>query len=540
MNYIPTLLLGTGLLVAWVLPVDAARVTLTFNKSVELPAAGMRVKMIPDARETPLQAPQAFIYQIRNGDQERKEERYTPVDMWRQSQVVGHWIGRHDNELLLSWMNHPLPTGFAGEHATRATYDEKVANATPPPTVQTEAEATRWVSDFTGCATPSVQRVEGGPTRLAPVLRYRLDDTGKYQVAYAFRLNRIPGKTAGTTWMCALFTLNREVGMESACKAIETEFLGTLTFTSLSRSPADTTTADKSTNDKNPDKEGGDTRKQVLNSILNMNGWWYNAGPHYIILSNLKGSGRLWVEQLQKKMAAIRPAYAQCIPAPAANTISVIRIPATGDEYVNYVGTNSAWSGGMWVPARKELLLRAASDQNTRDLRKNLFRVAFHEGFHQYAFYAFNQSSCSLWFNEGFAQYFENATLVNGKIRIEEDPRIIPLLQKMTQERQLDLDRLFHLTNENFYNENDAIRRQNYALAWALVYYLKKGAGAEMKSPFADLLNRYVTAMHRNGGNAEAATETMLEGIDLPKLQLDFNRFWHSSARQATARRHNP
>jgi hypothetical protein len=99
-----------------------------------------------------------------------------------------------------------------------------------------------------------------------------------------------------------------------------------------------------------------------------------------------------------------------------------------------------------------------------------------------------------------------------------------------------DLGRLLRLSREQFYDLMMQLRAWNYAMAWAFVYYLKK----EAKGPFSGMLDDYILAMRRNGGNAELATETMLNGVDLKKLQLDFERFWQSNTRQSAARRFDP
>jgi hypothetical protein len=54
------------------------------------------------------------------------------------------------------------------------------------------------------------------------------------------------------------------------------------------------------------------------------------------------------------------------------------------------------------------------------------------------------------------------------------------------------------------------------------------------------LLDKYVAAMLRNGGSAELATDAMLDGVDLKRLQSDFQKFWQSNSRQSAARRYDP
>ncbi|MEI6788540.1 MAG: hypothetical protein WCL49_08685 [bacterium] len=103
-----------------------------------------------------------------------------------------------------------------------------------------------------------------------------------------------------------------------------------------------------------------------------------------------------------------------------------------------------------------------------------------------------------------------------------------------------DLNSVFRISWEQFYCKDPLEREDNYAMAWAVVYYLKKGFGSDASSPFAGLLENYATAMQVEGKTAEEATESMLKGVDVKAMSLDFRQFWHSLARQSLARRYDP
>ncbi len=531
----------------WVVPSQAARPTLSFLKAVDLPDLRIRIKLIPDARETPPPSPAVYTYEFKGAGRSWKEDRYAPVEMWRHSQFAGQWVGRFDNRLVLATMTCLFAGEVTERHMTREAYENKIAGMDPAITaVQTEASVARWMADFTGCPALDGKRLESVSTRVSPIIRYRFDGAGGNRVAYAFRLNRQPLSVENTAspWICALFELNPDIKLESACQAIERDFLGSLTLLASSsvRSSKPALGENHSFNKKSGDDESGDlmsARRQVVESIRNMNGWWYDASAHYILLSNQKGSQKVWVDQLHKAMDMIRGAYARCIPENPTAAISVIRLPATGEEYTTYVGAEYSWTGGVWMPGRKELVIRPMGDGN-RDKRKNMIRLAFHEGFHQYAFYAFKQADSSLWFNEGYAELFANAVFANGRVKLEEDPRAMMILKGELGGPRCDLRALFHMSREQFYNPNKDVREANYAMAWGLVYYLKKGVEADPASPFSKLLSSYVEAMRKNGGKEEDATITMLEGVDIQKLEADFRRFWHSPTRLAAARRYDP
>ena len=539
-----TLIAGLAcLIVAGSGSVQAAKPTLTFLKPVDLPEVGLRINLMPDARETPPPSPQVYSYRCMDRDMEWKEDRYAPADLWRHKQYAGQWVGRYGNSLMLATMTSRLPGEFKERHVTRETYEKQVAatgGAGVP--VQDEADVTGWVAEFTDCPAVSGERVPRMPGRLDPVFCFRLDPQVPHRVAYAFRMNRSPVVTNAPSWGCAIFDVSPDISMEVACRAIEKEFLATVSLVAVVRPPV--APAKTAVNKAalpiggSPEKEAA--RQQVTESIRNMKGWWVDASAHYIVLSNLKGNVKTLVEQLNKSMDALRATYARCLPEAPENEVSVIRMPATPEEYLAYVGSESAWTSGMWIPSRRELLIRALTDVGNQEKRRGLFRVAFHEGFHQYAFYALNHADPAMWFNEGYAQFFENAVILNGHVRIDENPRAVGVIKQMVNEGRADLARLLRLSREEFYDADDTVRAEHYALAWALVYYLKKGVSAEANSPYIGLLDKYVVAMRISGKNADEATAVMLDRVDLAKLTLDFERFWKSTTRQAAARRYDP
>jgi len=511
----------------------SARPILTFIKSAELPDMGLTLKLMPEAREVPPASPAAFLYQFTHGDQTWKEERFSPIELWKQGQLAGQWVGRDDNKLILAEISRLPPKGDPGKHVTKAMYEQEGAAATNDNPLASEADMACWVSSFADYPHPAGKRLDKQFTRLSSVWIYRLDDLFPNRVVYVFRVikgNGTPG------WVCAQFDLNPQIRIETACGIIEKEFLGSISTMTTTRRAAPRESLTATGKDVVDSEALMSTRQQVINSIRNLKGWWYDITPDYIILSDMKGGAGSMVEQFKVSMKALRNAYKQCIPEPEEKAIGVVRIPATQQEYRDYVGEDNSWTYGLWDPRRKELVICPAGEgAGARVKRLGVLRVAFHEGFHQYAFYALGQVDISMWFNEGYAQYFENASLSNGRLSIEEFPQALATLKPLWNGSRTDLRRLFSLNREKFYDPNEQIRAGNYALSWALVYYLKRDAA----SPYYGLLDKYVVAMRNNGVNAEQATETMLAGVDLKRLQTDFERFWQSASRQSAARRFN-
>jgi hypothetical protein len=525
------------------LPALAETPCLRFIKPVDLPSLGLRVNLMPDSCEMPPFSPQIFLYSAVGGNEKRKEERYQPADLWWHTQQAGRWTGRYENNLVLIRMTHRLPKGFKDPHVTREVYQERVSGAgAVGGLVQSQDDVRGWMADYTGNRAITGEKVERLSARVDPIIRFCLGPADPYRVAYAFRLNRNAEGTSPATWIAAIFEVSPKIPMETAMRSVEKEFVASLSFLTIMQ-PASVVSKSSSATVKGDAGKSDDlliARKQAEESIRNMTGWWFLESSRYIVLSNLKGSSKLMVEQLDKAMGTIRVAYARCLSESQKNSVCVIRMPATPLEYKTYVGPNLEWTGGVWIPDRKEMLIRPVVEGSSQEKRRSLFRLAFHEGFHQYAFYAMDQAHASMWFNEGMAQFFENAVIVNGRIRIEEDPRALGRVKAVLEKGGFDLNSVFRISREQFYSTDPSEREDNYAMAWAVVYYLKKGFGGDASSPFAGLLENYATAMQVEGKTAEEATESMLKGVDIQRMSLDFRQFWHSLARQSVARRYDP
>jgi len=91
---------------------------------------------------------------------------------------------------------------------------------------------------------------------------------------------------------------------------------------------------------------------------------------------------------------------------------------------------------------------------------------------------------------------------------------------------------------EAFYSGNKIVLGRNYALAWALVYYLRKGVPLEKDSVAEGVLDRYEEALWSTG-NAEGATDAAFQGVDMDAFDKEFRKFWTTSHKRQAAERKN-
>lgn len=511
-------------------------------KATELPAIGLKVNVMPQVREAPLPPPSVFTYTFTEGARSWKSDMYAPYDLWLQSQLANRWIDDHSNTLIIATISLPLPKGGSTPHVPREDYEKQVVELQKQQTPWTTETLSQWVADFVGAESVKAQSIAKRPSNLQDLLAFSIPGQPT-QLAYAFRLNRAASgqSRAVTTWFLALFDLNPEISRDSAQNTINTDFLAKLT---CSKTTPPATTGPSKTFQTPPtsktmprSSEFVASRNQVANSIKSMKDWWYVETANYIILSNLKTRHRIMVKELQEDVECLRAVFEQFMPPRKEVTaVSVIRVFAEPAEYEAYVPAAFSWSSGIWMSDRKELVIKPADWGGNKEQREAVKHTAYHEAFHQYIFYAFDQLQPMAWFNEGYATFFGGASIGNGKLEVTEDPYRLKCFQERLSEGPLRLDRFLRLPYNEFYDKDKKVLEQNYALAWALVYYLRKGAMLEKPAPYARILDRYGDALWQTR-DPEKATDAAFDGIDIAKFEQDFVKFWGSKNKRSSAER---
>ena len=514
-------------------------------KAAELPAIGLKINVMSQSREAPLPPPSTYSYTIGDGVRTWKTNLYAPDELWSDSQAAGRWVDEHSNTLTLATITLPLPQPFTkdfpGPHVPRELYNASAAGLRQAQAAWTPEALAQWVADFAGASSAKAQAVAKRPFNLQDLLAFSLEGQ-PWRFAYVFRLNRASAgqSKAATTWFLALFDLNPGVNMESALASINADFLAKVTSARTSppaaatpRTPATPSAARKAA--RSPEFLA--SRDQVANSIKNMKDWWFVETPNYIILSNMKARRSVMITELQEDVEYLRAAYEQFMPPrKAIKAISVIRIFAESKEYDAYVPPSMTWSSGIWMPDKQELVIRPVEWGGSKDKRAMVLRVTFHEAFHQYIFYAMDEKQAAAWFNEGYANVFGTASLTDRKLSVEEDPYYAKAVEERLAAGPLDLNRFLHLSYEEFYAKDQKTMEHNYALAWGLVYYLRKAAHLEKPPTYAGILDKYGDALWETG-DPDKATDGAFADVDLAKFQRDFTKFWDSKNKRSAASR---
>ncbi len=170
-------------------------------------------------------------------------------------------------------------------------------------------------------------------------------------------------------------------------------------------------------------------------------------------------------------------------------------------DFLGSLGIKAQHSGGMFfVTHHARGLATYVDEQRTSET----FAVLQHEGFHQFAWTHLGPA-LPTWANEGLAQYFEDAPLVNGRLVVgtTDGGRLSRVRTALEDHKTLPLGTLFGMSGlqwgEALHNDADHSGLV-YAQSWSVVYFLIHGEDGR----YRDAFNRYLRLIN-SGRAAESA-----------------------------------
>lgn len=491
-----------------------------------LAVSGMKFRAFRESGPQPLPLP--TIRAVRRADQAKL---YSELEWWRSRQTAGIWGGGLCRvvvgELLLEPPDSDRNLATTAELEKRFPVSARRAQ-------WNDALLKQWIRAFSGNA---VTGFRAGSEKINDCIWRRVlfsGAAGNRLRGYLIAPDREPARR-----MLLLYELERG-SFTPEWERATLRSLGSVSFfrperdASARRIEAGRGGGATVTNNSDTWQE---SRQRVIDNIRNFRNWWYLETESYIFVSNQED--RRNMIRLRRDLERARNAFAACFPMQGKpEAISVVRIFNRREEYVEYVGKELEWSGGVWVPAREELVISPLDARAPEKVQLEIIRqVAFHEGFHQYIHYALGRKPVSLWFNEGAAQFFEGIEFRGAKPEVRLDERSETKLRRTFRRvTGAELAALVAMDYKTFYGEN---RDRNYPLAHGLVYYLLKGAPSSGKKNYAQIIPTYYREVAKSG-NPEAATRIAFAKVDFKALAADLVKFWNNDRQIRRSIRYNP
>ena len=466
----------------------------------------------------PLDMPRAEAYLVREDGVSRLEDRFDRMDLWMTQAVIGRWSDEKDRLFLLSALDTCPPTIDRATTLTRTEYESRKirmkrvrANADFP-TAFRDA-----VALLSPCPVLSKPRAPRQMPRGYKEVYYWQNPTNYSDIVCTF----LPEKT--NTWFLTTWKLAKEDDYATQMAAFEDQFLRKEFGEFIKHRDTETQRGSIGNALRLCDSVLKNTERELLrrdahHSIAAYSNWHFTGAEEFAVLDDLSARG--FVETLTNDFPVMRAKYSAAIPSPldGSNVLSVIRIYATRDEYLDALEadgmTNMAWSAAYWSPQRRELVAHLSANGE-----QELLRTIRHEAFHQYLSYATSMIPSSPWFNEGYAQYFEDDANVNWGEGFD-------VTDESVDRMAAAIPGVLMMDYEQFYGGSDFERRFKYRLAWSVVRFIEKGADEVRLKPFEGLKKRYMEALVETRDMRWATSAAFKDADLLKKFIAEWRKFW--------------
>ncbi len=459
------------------------------------------------AHPTPLDMPRAEAYLVKEDGVQRLEDRFNTLDLWTSRAVLGRWEDDDGRAFLLAKLDVLAPK-FSETTETRTTYTASAATIDAKEDLDLRDWAITLLSPVEKAAEPALPRQ---PVRgLRETLYFQGTNTSAIVCAF------LPEKAAA--WYLAVWELVAGDDFDYSKEVFENEFLGEWEAIVAAELPSERAAADGGKPARRRGRKAAAPDEKALlradahHSVTNYASWHVTDADEFTILDHLPTAGGTFMTALTNDLKRMRAAYAATVPSPldGSNVLCVARIFADRNEYLDAVGDDMQWSAAYWSPSRRELVAYLPPDGGGE-----LLKTIRHEAFHQYLSYAASMIAASPWFNEGYAQYFEEGP--EGPAFV--DPADLgPLADRLPELMMMDY--------AQFYDGTDEARRLKYRLALTIVYFLEKGAPEIRFQPFKDLKRDYLDALLRTRDMREATRAAFARPDRLKLFVNEWKKFW--------------
>ena len=523
----------TALYILALLGAAAANAAVSFGPVKNYPNIGFMFPCLSNAKADPIPLPLAHAYVSSEEDSLVREDRFDPFELWYANQCCARWHDAEGNRLVVGRLTCKLPD-FEAENVSRKRFDMEMSNDDNLVNPDKAADVNEWVATFVDTVVYEPKKVKLNSFALDELRVFPCDATNT--LIYAFRPRRI-GNAKNFDWFCVMLQVSGATDIKVLRAAFEEQFIGKIALPNRSSAGEGAQSGEVSTthaDDKPFDQPNHPVRIEARKSVENYDTWWFAETDGYIILSDVSTEvGKSIVRDVQDALPAFRKAYEKLVPPlTRERDVSLIRLFQTRDDYVRYVGKDQAWTGGVWMPGRRELVLAQGFN------KEEMMRVIRHEAFHQYLSYAYCMIPAAPWMNEGHACLFENASAdKKGKVTLNEDPARCPMLVENIEVAVALLPRLLEADYPAFYAGSESERGLKYAVAWGLAYYLQKGAPTERNTSFKTIMSDYAASLAQTHTYGEATKQAFAK-INMAVFQENFREFWLK--RRASAMQYDP
>ena len=456
---------------------------------------------------SPMEMPRAQAYLVKEDGVYRLEDRFDKTDLWITRTVDGSWRDDDGREFLVASLVEAVPPIEKGKPVTRSDY----ATGTLP-IGKKDSAALFSAVDMLSPVPPTEEfsRPHQTPRGYKEVRYYQ--GTNEHAIVCAY----LPEKSE--RWSFAAWTLADGDDFAERLTTFEDEFLAKeRVVLGERRVPSAVPWKGDSRRTKKAPLPGEREllRADARHSVALYDNWRVTDGDEFTVLDDI-GSAHSFTVSVTNDLKRMRTAYAATVPSPidGSNVLCVARIFASREEYLDALEANDhddmEWSAAYWSPKRRELVAYLPPDGSEK-----LLETIRHEAFHQYLSYATSMIPASPWFNEGYAQYFENGP---GGPDCVDSADLVTFAEQLPALMAMDYD--------EFYAGTDLERKLKYRLALTIAVFLEKGAPEVRFAPFKDVKRDYVAALIKTKDMRKATAGAFKTEDNMKLFVSEWAKYW--------------
>ncbi len=515
------------------------KILLHSGPDVTLPAAGLRLKPFKEFKSLPWAAPQVVTY--RRQDTGESFDACEVRELFVGSQVAGNFVGECGRIVVATLLYAPpdatWPVNGRG-HIRQADFDAAKADH---PFSGNADDVRGWLGAFVG-KPAELEAEKTSPANLRVPYRHYVFASSLPGAVQAYVL--LPGADSRRPPVAIVFELDDGRDYRDLLRAVQA-VVSSVQFTEMRTVDKEAEKNLQSRKPARPPGAGGDdnrdalaaAKQQVIQQIRNLKDWWYLELPHYVLTSNMDTRSRRLVTLIQEDIEEVRGQYAALSPPRVPITdVSVVRVFRDRAQYLDYIPREMKWSGGIWMPGKKELVISPVDTNRPNESRRITLLTVYHEAYHQYMFYALGGRTLPPWIDEGHATLFEGCDVDARRhtVDLEEEPsRVAGFMKVLDEGRPLRLDRFMRLDLAAFYRGDLAA---NYSTAYALVYFLRKAFPQYPDRGYENLCDDIIDATMKVAPGDEAfAIEGVVANVDMLRFEKELIDFWKSPTKRHRA-----
>lgn len=274
--------------------------------------------------------------------------------------------------------------------------------------------------------------------------------------------------------------------------------------------------------------------KKKYNNGARATGWRAYKSDNFLFEYNAEEN---WVKTLAEHLETIQKVYRKAIPTSNKIPMCVVKVFPNQEDFLYYSGAYGA--AAYWSPAQEEIVCYQFTGGDvktdtgvTKKITNRLeaedvtFRILYHEGFHQYMYYAMGKTRdlyIPSWLNEGMGDYFFGGkfNLLTGKKTFEvglNSWRLDVIRNAVKAKKHVPVDKILSYRQQDYYANAGLC----YAEGWALCHFLV----THKDKKYNQFVSKFIDELRKNDDYKAVTTKVIKElGIDLGKLEAEWKEY---------------